>query len=995
MTIAISNTSNSQVWGTYQNRLNQLATLMSTNVVTADATSGGSLTSGNVAVNGYFTANTVSVTNIQGGTANTPALLTVSSNVSFNYNLINIVSITANSTNSQFTFNSNNISLLNTTVITGNATFSNNITFGNILVGSNLNTNNIIANTVTTGAVAVNTTAIAVGANVSVNASQLTVGNLTANTTTLNVANLLANGISVNTFSAAVSVGVGANVSVSTSGISVGNSTVNTTVNSSVINTANLNANNLTANNFAVGVSVVNTTAIAVGANSVLTTGTLTIGNSSVNTVINSTAVVSAQYISGIVTHNATSIAIGANVLLNSGSLAIGNSTVNAVINSTFLNIANVTVTSNLLVSGTLVVNGVAFTGTTNASLILYPLADNANAVGNSTYRFANVWSVNTFANTATITGSVVVGANVSINTTAFNVGNSTVNSTHTSTTLGVNAITANLVTLGTTVVNSSIVTLNGTANLNATSLTIGTAVVNTTALALGNNNITLANANFNAPYLRMGIGNSGFGQIKIQANNYSVMMRNDDVSAYLMQTASGSATGDVWNSFRPFQWNLTTGVVNIDSTNQGVAIGAATGSNNALTGYTNSGIGVYGISNTNVGVQGVSVSAAGVFGQSNSYPGVEGVSNVNNGVFGQSNTGYGGYFVSNTNSGVYATSNTGNGGWFVSFNNGVGVYGTSNSSYGVYGLSNSSYGVVGQSNTLAGVYGLSNTNSGVYGLSNSGVGVYGLSNTQAGVFGQSNSSYGGYFQSNSYNGVYGQSNSSYGVYGLSNTSIGVYGYSNTGYGLFAQSNGSSIAAFANTTAVISYIDSQGVYQGSANNTLHLGGSLPAAFQTTAGLSANVATLTSNNSTNFAGQGQAYYANVTSYPGAFNGTSITTSGITTHNANLVVNSSYTVAQTIIATSNNINVNCAVGNFFTATCNGSAANIYFTNSPTTTAYSFILVLANGGTNTISWANTPKWPAATAPSASSNTDVWVFFTRDGGTTWRGNLVQRDSR
>jgi hypothetical protein len=110
---------------------------------------------------------------------------------------------------------------------------------------------------------------------------------------------------------------------------------------------------------------------------------------------------------------------------------------------------------------------------------------------------------------------------------------------------------------------------------------------------------------------------------------------------------------------------------------------------------------------------------------------------------------------------------------------------------------------------------------------------------------------------------------------------------------------------------------------------------------------------------------------------------------------LQLGGNYGISAITISSSNNININCALGNYFIATCNGSAANIYFTNTPANTGFSVLLKLANGGTNTISWANTPKWPAAVAPSASSNTDIWIFFTDDGGVTWRGNQVQKDSR
>ena len=52
-------------------------------------------------------------------------------------------------------------------------------------------------------------------------------------------------------------------------------------------------------------------------------------------------------------------------------------------------------------------------------------------------------------------------------------------------------------------------------------------------------------------------------------------------------------------------------------------------------------------------------------------------------------------------------------------------------------------------------------------------------------------------------------------------------------------------------------------FSGTANNATNLGGLSAASYQTTAGLSANVATLTANNSTNLNGEPASYYTNAT------------------------------------------------------------------------------------------------------------------------------------
>ena len=72
---------------------------------------------------------------------------------------------------------------------------------------------------------------------------------------------------------------------------------------------------------------------------------------------------------------------------------------------------------------------------------------------------------------------------------------------------------------------------------------------------------------------------------------------------------------------------------------------------------------------------------------------------------------------------------------------------------------------------------------------------------------------------------------------------------------------------------------------------------------------------------------------------------------------------------------------------------SAATYVFSNPPTTgTAYGFTLKVTPSGTYTVTWPASVDWAGGTAPDApaSGETDVYTFYTQDGGTTYYGFLA-----
>ena len=95
-------------------------------------------------------------------------------------------------------------------------------------------------------------------------------------------------------------------------------------------------------------------------------------------------------------------------------------------------------------------------------------------------------------------------------------------------------------------------------------------------------------------------------------------------------------------------------------------------------------------------------------------------------------------------------------------------------------------------------------------------------------------------------------------------------------------------------------------------------------------------------------------------------------------------------------SGSTDLDCSSGDYFYGTVVGvttfTASNVPISGK----AYGFVLEITNGGSATVNWMSGVKWAGGTAPTLTvSGTDILVFTTRDGGTTWRGVLTQADSQ
>jgi len=96
---------------------------------------------------------------------------------------------------------------------------------------------------------------------------------------------------------------------------------------------------------------------------------------------------------------------------------------------------------------------------------------------------------------------------------------------------------------------------------------------------------------------------------------------------------------------------------------------------------------------------------------------------------------------------------------------------------------------------------------------------------------------------------------------------------------------------------------------------------------------------------------------------------------------------------VTSSSNATTVDCHNGNAFSHTLTENTT-FTFSNPPASgTAFSFSIEIIQDGSASgfsVTWPGTVDWPSATAPTltaTASAKDVFVFYTRDGGTNWYG--------
>lgn len=487
--ITVSQVINTQSFGVWLERTNQVISIISQNTVTTDSSTGGSLTTGNSYVNGYFGANYITVnTAIRGGNLTTSATLSISSNATFSgaVNTAGLVSalsginITGSANVSSVLNVGSNVSVNTTQIGIGNSTVNSAITVAQMVVANSTNTATLNPISLTIGTTVVNTSTVAVGTS-------------TVNSSLVNAAAINITGqVNAATLFVSTSANVGSNVQLTTSQLAIGNSTVNAIANSTTIRLANsTNTVTLTPVSITLGTTVVNTTALALGssftANSTRVVLATTAGlqvNGSIGTagqflLSNGTT----AYWSTVTTGSVTSVASGSGL---TGGPITSTGTISVLANSGIIaNTTGIFVNPNtgIVVNTAGVFVNATYIGTLSANNATYLNGQLASYYTNATNITTGTLNTARLPATVNVATLLNVGANVNINTSTIFVGNSSTNVIANSSTLTIGATSVNSTMVNSGSVNTNLLTVSGNATFASNvSLTSGLLAVTNNA---------------------------------------------------------------------------------------------------------------------------------------------------------------------------------------------------------------------------------------------------------------------------------------------------------------------------------------------------------------------------------------------------------------------------------------------------------------------------------------------------------------------------------
>lgn len=490
------------------NRTNEIANVITQEVLTANTNANGAYVTGNSFLFGTFGANTVAVhTTLRGGNVQSSAALVIGSNVFVNATSVTVGNDTVNTVSNTYTFKASNGLVTSTLSYAG----------------------------------------VTVGANVGANQTHLYVGNATINVVANSSAILVSN--------------VTHQLTLNPGTILLGNATVNAFANSLLWSVANsTTSSNVTPDGFYSGTTVANSTVIAAGANVVANVTHVNVGNADFHSSISfsqvsvANATVSANhnvgaFVVGTQTINATGVFAGANVYANVTTIRVGNSFVNAALGNNILYIGNTTTNTTVNSTGFYVGSGSQnstgfFIGTSVVNSTIISTGATGLIANTTAIVVGTTQVINSIA--------VAVGANVYANLTTIRVGNSIVN-----TTIGNNQIYVGN-TSSNVMINSFSIYIQGQPVIDA-SVRDSVAWENVLIGSRGRVNFIAGNNVF----LNV-TDDSGGGQINVQINAVATSGAAiiGGANSYVQFNNNGNFDGEA-----ALSWNLVTDTLTIGNT--------------------------------------------------------------------------------------------------------------------------------------------------------------------------------------------------------------------------------------------------------------------------------------------------------------------------------------------------------------------------------------------------------------------------------------------
>jgi hypothetical protein len=125
----------------------------------------------------------------------------------------------------------------------------------------------------------------------------------------------------------------------------------------------------------------------------------------------------------------------------------------------------------------------------------------------------------------------------------------------------------------------------------------------------------------------------------------------------------------------------------------------------------------------------------------------------------------------------------------------------------------------------------------------------------------------------------------------------------------------------------------------------------------------------------------------------FDGTSLVVTGDATI-SNFVKSTTFRETFNDLGTGGSTTLDLTTANNFRRQFNGTATVAFSTPPASPNGFGFTLVVVNAGAYSITWPISVKWTGGSAPIlTSSGTDVLVFYTYNGGTTYYGFVTGKN--